>query len=142
VQVDYIAKTIFLPLLDGNASSIEVKKGAEEDFVAGIDEELRGTVFTAGCSNWYINDEGRNSASWPGFASTFWYRTIFPKWSDFNLEGGNSSWMLRRAYRIVSSIIFSKPGFLASLAALGVLAKDHNLNDKVQGFLAGVPHWY
>ncbi|KAH7371123.1 monooxygenase, partial [Pyrenochaeta sp. MPI-SDFR-AT-0127] len=75
VQVDYLAKTLFQPLLDGAAQIIEVKKGAEEEFVADVDQELSGTVFSAGCSNWYINTDGRNSASWPGYAATFWYKT-------------------------------------------------------------------
>jgi hypothetical protein len=132
VQVDYLVKTLFLPLLNGKALSVEVKKGAEEEFVLGIDKELRGTVFSAGCSNWYINDEGRNSASWPGFASTFWYRTLFPRWNDFELEGGSSFWMLTKARRLISSIVFSKPVFWVSFTALGVWAQDHGLIQRLQ----------
>ena len=61
--MDYLAQTLFRPLLDGAAQTIEVKKAAEDDFIVGIDKELSGAVFSAGCSNWYINAEGRNSAS-------------------------------------------------------------------------------
>jgi hypothetical protein len=133
--VDYIAKTLFRPLLDGRAANVEVKEGAEEEFVAGIDEELTGTVFSANCSNWYINEEGRNSASWPGFASTFWYRTLFPKWNDFVLEGGSISWIPSGIYRSVSSIVGSKPGLLVSVTVLGLLLHERGFDQKVQGIL-------
>ena len=86
VQVDYIAKTLVLPLLNPSGLTVEVKKKAEDDFVADIDKELSGTVFSSGCSNWYINSKGRNSASWPGLASNFWRKTVFPQWNDFILN--------------------------------------------------------
>ena len=138
VQVDYIAKTLFLPLLDGKASSVEVKAEAEEDFVADIDEELRGTVFSAGCSNWYINSEGRNSASWPGLAATFWRRTFFPKWSDFVMGGGHKSWRLKRTYRSMSSLLFSKMGLLVLLAVFGAWADEQGFRQTLQAALAQV----
>lgn len=83
-----MTKTLFQPILDGRATSIEVKKDAEVRWITKIDRELEGSVFSAGCSNWYINSAGRNSASWPGYASTFWWKTFFPKFSDFEFKGG------------------------------------------------------
>ena len=135
MQVDYIAKTLIQPLVDGRASTVEVKEEAEEGFVANIDKELRGTVFSSGCSNWYINNQGRNSASWPGFAATFWRKTFFPKWEDFVVKGGHSTWMLKRACRSVISLLTSKSGFLASAALIGFLAQDHRLQEKLGEYL-------
>jgi hypothetical protein len=140
VQVDYLAKTLFQPLLDGIARTIEVKERAEDDFVASIDKELSGTVFSAGCSNWYINAEGRNSASWPGYAANFWYRTLFPKWNDFELQGGSSLWVLKRSYRVLTGFLFSKLTLLCSVAACALWANDINLLQKAQELIATVAH--
>lgn len=126
VQVDYIAKTLFEPLIEGRALSVEVKKAAEEEFTKGIDVELRDTVFSAGCSNWYINKAGRNSASWPGYAATFWRRTLFPKWKDFKLEGGNNLWFLKRTWRSLTGLLLSKFAFLCYAAGLGFLVKEQD----------------
>ncbi|OAL03644.1 FAD/NAD(P)-binding domain-containing protein [Phaeosphaeriaceae sp. SRC1lsM3a] len=135
VQVDYIAKTLVVPLLTGRAATIEAKQEAEDGFVEGIDEELSGTVFSSGCSNWYINNKGRNTASWPGFASTFWRRSFFPKWSDFILQGGKSTWIFSSAYRSISSLLLSKTGLLAIIALLGTWAKDPAVQERLQNQL-------
>ncbi|KAF1817472.1 FAD/NAD(P)-binding domain-containing protein [Eremomyces bilateralis CBS 781.70] len=127
VQVDYLAKTLFEPLLDRRARTVEVEKAAEDYFVEGIDLELHDTVFSAGCSNWYINKAGRNSASWPGYAATFWRRTLFPKWSDFKLKGGDSFWRLRRAWRSIVGLLQSKSAIVCYAVGLGFLAKERDL---------------
>lgn len=132
MQVDYLAKTLFQPLLDGAAQSVQIKQEAEEDFVTSIDEKLNGTVFQAGCSNWYINAEGRNSASWPGYAAHFWYQTLFPRWRDFEFHGGSSFWGLRRGYRVLTDVLRSKLGFLCCLAACGVWFKDSDILPKAR----------
>lgn len=88
VQVEFVGKSLFKPIIDHRASIIEVKETAEEQFVSEMQKSLDGTVFSAGCSNWYINAAGRNAASWPGYASAFWWATFFPQFADFELKGG------------------------------------------------------
>lgn len=87
------------PIIDGYASTIEVDPEAEESFVRNLDTVLAETVFAAGCSNWYINSAGRNSAAWPGLAATFWKATFFPKWNDFVTTGGSVLWPVRKLGR-------------------------------------------
>lgn len=99
VQVDYLAKTLFKTVINGYADIVEVREEAEAQFVTELDKTLATTVFNSGCNNWYINSAGRNSASWPGMASSFWRATFFPRWGDFALEGGNAAWITRRALR-------------------------------------------
>lgn len=99
VQVAYIANTLIKPIIDGYADVIEVKKSAEDNSVQTLDRVLNNEVFSSGCSNWYINKSGRNSAAWPGLASTFWKETYFTRWDDFKMEGGSKMWLLRRAWR-------------------------------------------
>ncbi|KAI1262913.1 hypothetical protein F5Y18DRAFT_396619 [Xylariaceae sp. FL1019] len=101
-QVDYAVKSLFIPLLDNRARIIEVKQAAEDRETNAIHEELTNTVFASDCSNWYIGDFGRNAASWPGLARTFWFRTFFPDWSAFNMKGGSVWWPLHRATRQLS----------------------------------------
>lgn len=63
VQVEYIARTLLAPIIDGRASVIEVRATAEDQWVNGIHGQFKGSVFAAGCSNWYINEFGRNATS-------------------------------------------------------------------------------
>lgn len=117
VQVAYISQALIKPILDDYASTIEVNAEAEERSVRGLDDELSVTVFSAGCSNWYINKAGRNSAAWPGLASTFWRATMFPRWKEFVMEGGSVWWPFRKAVRVLS-----RRSSLVVLAALAVVA--------------------
>lgn len=103
VQVEYLAKTLFKTVLDGRADVVEVKEEAETQFVSELDKTLAKTVFNSGCTNWYINAAGRNSASWPGMASSFWRATFFPRWADFTLQGGSRAWMFRRIFRNITN---------------------------------------
>lgn len=104
VQVAYIANVLFKPLLDGYADVVEVKHESEEQFIQDLDRVLDETVFSAGCSNWYINAAGRNAAAWPGLAVTFWHATRFPKWADFALTGGSSFWVAKKLWRNASTL--------------------------------------
>lgn len=54
---------------------VDVKETREHVWTSSLHQELEGSVFSAGCSNWYINEFGRNSASFPGYARDFWLRT-------------------------------------------------------------------
>jgi cyclohexanone monooxygenase len=56
-----------------DASSIEVEPGAHRRFNSRLQRRLAGTVWQ-GCSSWYLDRHGRNSANWPGF--TFSYRAL------------------------------------------------------------------
>ncbi|CAM1510976.1 Fc.00g084890.m01.CDS01 [Cosmosporella sp. VM-42] len=100
-QADYAVKSLFKPLLDHRAKVIEVKQSAEDRETNAIHTELRNTVFSADCSNWYIGDYGRNAASWPGLARTYWIRTFIPDWSAFNLTGTNPWWPFYATLRLI-----------------------------------------
>ncbi|KAI0530108.1 monooxygenase [Xylaria digitata] len=100
-QVDYAIKSLFIPLLDKRAKVIEVRQSAEDRETNTIHTELTNTVFAGDCSNWYIGDYGRNAASWPGLARSFWFRTYFPDWSAFNMSGGSRWWPVYAAKRML-----------------------------------------
>ena len=53
-------------------SSVQVQPEAQDRYNAHIAEALSGTVWNAGgCSSWYIDPTGRNSAMWPTFTWRF-----------------------------------------------------------------------
>jgi cation diffusion facilitator CzcD-associated flavoprotein CzcO len=102
-QVNYAVKTLFEPLLNGRAKIIEVKQSAEDRETQAVHAGLKKTVFSGDCSNWYIGDYGRNAASWPGRAISFWWKTVNPDWEAFNMEGGSKLWRLKALTRELSN---------------------------------------
>lgn len=61
-------------VLDLDLHSVEVKADVQAAFNADLRERMKGTVWSAGCSSWYLDQEGRNYVLWPGF--TFTYRRL------------------------------------------------------------------
>ena len=102
VQVDYAAKALVKPLINGQASTIEVKEAVENYTTNQIHEKLKSSVFSGDCSNWYIGDFGRNVASWPGLAIEFWIATLFPDSNAFIKSGGSHSWLYKSLLRTSS----------------------------------------
>lgn len=73
-------------ILDGDASTVEVKREAEEKYTSDIQSALKKMVWgSGGCSSWYVHD-GWNSHMSP--YSQFWYMYAFkfPVWSDWNIN--------------------------------------------------------
>jgi hypothetical protein len=58
------------------ASRVEVRADAVAEFNDEIDRSMKGTVWSScGCSSWYLDSTGRNSALWPGWSFAFRNRT-------------------------------------------------------------------
>lgn len=117
-QVDYAIKSLFKPLVDRRAEIIEVKQSAEDRETQAIHLGLKKTVFAGDCSNWYIGAHGRNAASWPGLARSFWWKTYFPDWSAFNMSGGSKWWRVRALRRIMATDLVSVSTFLICAAVV------------------------
>ncbi|KAL3417060.1 monooxygenase [Phlyctema vagabunda] len=103
-QVDYAIKSLFTPLVNRWADVLEVKQTVEDYTTNAIHEQLNNTVFAGDCSNWYIGEFGRNAASWPGLARSFWFSTYFPDWSAFNTTGGSKLWPLFATQRWLTTL--------------------------------------
>ncbi|KAI8648281.1 hypothetical protein NCS55_01497300 [Fusarium keratoplasticum] len=93
-QAVYAVKSLFEPILSRRAAIVEVKQAAEDRTTNAIHHQLGSTVFAGDCSNWYIGKYGRNAASWPGLARSFWWATFTPNWVDFELTGASPLWPL------------------------------------------------
>ncbi|GIJ86518.1 hypothetical protein Asppvi_005407 [Aspergillus pseudoviridinutans] len=98
-QVCFAVKALFEPILDRRTKVVEVKHAAEERHTTSIQEQLKGTVFAGDCSNWYFNNYGRNTASWPAKAAFFWLETYFPNWNAFIWKNGSAAWPIHRIAR-------------------------------------------
>jgi hypothetical protein len=123
VQVEYIARTMIAPVIDKKLSTLEIKAPAENQWASDIQHQLKGTVFSAGCSNWYINKMGRDSASWPGYASTYWKETLIPRPSDFIKTYSSRFWWVNTMKRWI--LTSRKMTFgLAALVAIAVSNGD------------------
>ncbi|KAE8333967.1 hypothetical protein BDV39DRAFT_211999 [Aspergillus sergii] len=99
VEVEYLARTLIAPIIDGQILTREVKATAENQWVNSLQTELKGSVFEAGCSNWYINRHGRNSASWPGYASSYWKETWKSQVGVFKDIPRSHFWFLNTLWR-------------------------------------------
>ncbi|HEX6499296.1 MAG TPA: NAD(P)/FAD-dependent oxidoreductase [Micromonosporaceae bacterium] len=73
-QIGYLRRAL-RHLRATGAATVEPRPDAQRDFVRYVDENMRGTVWTAGgCRSWYLDPTGRNSALWP--RSTWAYRRL------------------------------------------------------------------
>jgi cation diffusion facilitator CzcD-associated flavoprotein CzcO len=52
-------------------AALEPRPEAQARFNAEVDEQMRGTVWTSGCSSWYLDRTGRNSTLWPRSVGAF-----------------------------------------------------------------------
>ena len=70
-QIDHLMNALAYMKKEG-VTSVEPKPEAQAAFVKEVDRDMQGTVWNAGgCSSWYLDKHGRNSALWPGFTFTF-----------------------------------------------------------------------
>lgn len=84
------ALRILKPVLESQAGVVELKRDAEVLFVDRIQHDLSKTVWNSGCQSWYVQQtpkQGKtwNAMSYPYSQGYFWYRSLFPTWSDWNI---------------------------------------------------------
>jgi cation diffusion facilitator CzcD-associated flavoprotein CzcO len=65
-QIAYVRRLLRHRTLIG-AATVEPTVQAQAASIAAVDHAMQGSVWTAGgCSSWYLDRSGRNSALWPG----------------------------------------------------------------------------
>lgn len=77
------------PILQGKATSVDVKLDAEKQYIDQIQTDLKGTVFNSGCGSWYNRAKNgivHNAMSYPYSQPNFWYRCLFPVYRDFKYD--------------------------------------------------------
>jgi cation diffusion facilitator CzcD-associated flavoprotein CzcO len=68
------------------AETIEVRPEAQERHNEEIDRRMKGTVWTTGCSSWYLDDTGRNATLWPDWTWRFRRRAAELHPADYALD--------------------------------------------------------
>jgi cation diffusion facilitator CzcD-associated flavoprotein CzcO len=88
----YMAESQIAHVLDAlrrmrerGADVVEVRPEAQARYNARVDERMRRTVWTTGCSSWYIDANGRNSTLWPDWTWRFRRRTARLDPADYEL---------------------------------------------------------
>ena len=80
VMAHYVVECLQLMALRG-AKSMEVTQQAHDEYVSGIDQAMAGTVWTAGCNNYFRMPNGKVVTQLPYSGGRYWLRTrIFDRW--------------------------------------------------------------
>jgi cation diffusion facilitator CzcD-associated flavoprotein CzcO len=91
VQVEFLIKSMFRPILRGDFAVIDVKQAAENVDVNQVQSKLKSMVWSSGCANWNLDKSGRNTTNYPDETWRFWYSLYWPVWKDFNIYGDKGS---------------------------------------------------
>jgi len=70
-QIHYVLECL-KALEQRGAISMDVKPERQQTYVCKLQQQLDKTVWSSGCSSWYLTADGRNVVNWFGF--TFSYR--------------------------------------------------------------------
>ncbi|KAJ9137100.1 Monooxygenase [Pleurostoma richardsiae] len=110
------ALRVLKPILEGKASVAGLKRDAEERYVSRIQTDLSKTVWNSGCSSWYIEKDAEkgqtwNAMSYPYSQAHFWYRSLFPTWSDWEFSGPKSLPAIKRSssLRVILKAFLVRP---------------------------------
>jgi cation diffusion facilitator CzcD-associated flavoprotein CzcO len=68
------------------AGTFEIRPEVAAAYNAELQRRLPKTVWSSGCSSWYLDREGRNLTLWPGFVGDFRRRTRQFRLADFTLD--------------------------------------------------------
>lgn len=77
-----------LRALDGaGVEALEVHRAVQDRYNAGLQEAMRGTVWTdGGCNSWYLSPDGTNRTLWPSFSDAFKRRVAGFDIADFRVS--------------------------------------------------------
>lgn len=83
-QIEYVLRC--MRMLDARGAKLaDVRKKTQTLFNQYIQRRLTRTVWATGCHSWYLDREGYNSTTWPGFTFEFWLRTRRFKADDYEI---------------------------------------------------------
>lgn len=81
-QARYIVECLKLVGQRG-ADYMDVHRGAQQRFNERVQDQIRRTVWSSGCSSWYQQDNGKNFVIWPWSTWRFWLETREVKAKDY-----------------------------------------------------------
>jgi cation diffusion facilitator CzcD-associated flavoprotein CzcO len=93
-QIQYVLDALRV-MRERDVEAVEVRAEAVERFNEALERDMKGTVWTTGCSSWYLDDTGRNATQWPDWTWRFRQRTARFDAAEYVLEA-------RRAERLAA----------------------------------------
>ncbi len=69
-QIRYVLHAVSL-LARGDVASLEVRGEVQDTFNAVLQDRIKNSVWSQGCTSWYKTDSGKNTANWPGSTITY-----------------------------------------------------------------------
>jgi cation diffusion facilitator CzcD-associated flavoprotein CzcO len=73
-QVAYVMAAL-RTMRERGVDAVEVRDDSQGEYNAEVDARMRGTVWSTGCSSWYMDETGRNATLWPDWTWRFRQRT-------------------------------------------------------------------
>jgi cyclohexanone monooxygenase len=90
------------------ADLVEARPEAQARYNADIDARMRDTVWSTGCSSWYLDETGRNSTLWPDWTWRFRRRVarLDPAEYEFAASaGGDAAYSSARTESTLSASV-------------------------------------
>jgi cation diffusion facilitator CzcD-associated flavoprotein CzcO len=97
-QVHYVLEAM-RTMRERELAAIDVKREVQARFNDDLQDQLAGSVWSSGCSSWYLDASGKNRTLWPGFTFKFRQATHGFDAQDYELAefaGANSDARIRR----------------------------------------------
>jgi hypothetical protein len=70
-QLNYIIPYLRTVHAHGTKAYATVRSDVQQAYFNRIQEQLKGTVWSSGCSSWYLDANGHNSTLWPRLNTHF-----------------------------------------------------------------------
>lgn len=101
------------PLLNGDATIVEVKKEAETEWTSQIQSALKKMVWAdSRARNWYLREDGWNSNTYPYTQLDYLYRCSYPTWRHWNItytrKGLLKKWATRTFVLLACTVAFAE----------------------------------
>lgn len=119
-QINYSCR-LLRKVLGGSADSIMVKPLAQQRDLAWVHRKLQGLVFNSGCQSWWMDPlTKKNTFIYPDPMYMYWVRTIFPRWSDFEIRKNQAGY----SFSVIAiSIALSLSALTWSFASLPLVIR-------------------
>jgi len=88
-QVHYVMEAIKL-MRERSLSFVDVRETLQKRYNEALQKRLEGSVWSTGCSSWYLDKNGKNTTLWPSFTFAFRARTRRFEPRDYELAAADS----------------------------------------------------
>ncbi len=87
-QIAHVADAL-RAMRSSSSETVEVRAAAAERYNDAIERKMERTVWSTGCSSWYLDDTGRNATLWPDWTFRFRNRTAHFDAAEYELRAAD-----------------------------------------------------